>query len=85
MNLGVEYAMQSDEVKKKARLAYMNKYGVQHPMQNEEFKKSVQQTVIEKYNTDNVSKATSIKEKLRRIYCSTHIMPKDFSNNEIVS
>ena len=80
---GVEYPMQSLEIKKKSVITSREHYKTDHPMQNEIHKKKVQQTLMEKYNTDNISKLPIIKDKIRERYYSSHVSPKNFSNQDI--
>lgn len=50
---GVEYSMQSKELKEKTAQTNIKKYGVINPFQSEEVKKTIRQTNFEKYGAEN--------------------------------
>jgi len=60
---GVEYSMQSDEFKAKARTTHLDKLGVENPMQNEEIKAKARTTNVERFGCEYTMQNKDVKKK----------------------
>jgi hypothetical protein len=60
---GVDYPLQSQEIKDKIKVTCQEKYGVDNPFQSQEFKNKIKVTCREKYGVDNPSQSQEIKDK----------------------
>lgn len=63
MKHGVEYTMQSDEFKAKARTTHLDKLGVENPMQNEEIKAKVRTTNVKRFGCEYTMQNKDVKKK----------------------
>jgi len=64
-NNGVEYPMQSREVREKSKRTNLKNNGVEYPMQSEEIKNKSKSSMIEKYGVDHISKTEHFKKKFK--------------------
>ena len=64
-NLGVNYPMQSQQVKNKSKITYIKNFGVEHPMKNEEFKTKLRETTLEKYGVEYYSQTKECQDKIK--------------------
>lgn len=62
--LGVNYAMQSEEVKKKSRETNISRYGVDHQMKNEQYRQRVKSSNLDKYGSEHIMKIEEFKRKI---------------------
>ncbi len=62
-NYGVEYSLQSKEVREKGKKTCLERYGVENPLLNEEVREKVKQTCLDKYGVEHVSQNSEIAEK----------------------
>ena len=63
---GVEYAMQSKEVKTKSKQTMMERYGVKHAMQSEDVKTKSKQTMMERYGVEYAMQSEDVKTKIKQ-------------------
>jgi hypothetical protein len=79
---GVEYAIQSKEIKDKIKKTNIEKYGEMYPLKTEIIKKRLVQNNIKKYNVENPMQNSIIAQKCCESYKSkSFIFP---SGNEIM-
>lgn len=62
---GVEYAAQSEEIKKKTEQVNLEKYGTIYAAQSEYVKNKIRQTNLERYGVDNYSKTQECLNKMK--------------------
>lgn len=63
---GVEYSLQSVEVRDKAKQASLQKFGAENPMQSEEIKQKAQETNLQYYGVRHPAQSEEVKEKTRQ-------------------
>ena len=63
---GVEYPMQSTEIKEKAKATSREHYGTDYSFQNKDVNKKAREAFKEKYGEDNPLKVQTIKEKEKK-------------------
>ena len=62
---GVEYCMQSEEVKQKGKDTCLEKYGVGHPMLLDETKQKSRDTCMERFGTECPLQNEEVKQKIK--------------------
>ena len=66
---GVEYTLQSEEIRQKIKETNLQKYGVENPFQNEEIKEKIKETNLQKYGVENPSQNKEVfKKTLSKLY-----------------
>ena len=60
---GKAFAIQSDEVKQKREVSWIQKYGVVHPLKNADVKEKRERTVLAKYGVKNVLSSPDVRKK----------------------
>jgi len=64
-NFGVEYSMQSAEVREKSKATNLIKYGTENPMQCESVRQKIKDTNMERYGVVNVFQSEPHKDKIK--------------------
>ncbi len=82
-NFGVEYPMQSPEVREKSKQVCLEKYGVENINQLPEIRERIKQTCIERYGTENASQSEEIKEKIKQTNLEKYGVKNPFQSEEI--
>jgi len=62
---GVDYPMQSEEIRKKFKDNYIKKHGVDNPLKEEEVRNKIYNTCKEKYGVNNPFSSKEIQEKIK--------------------
>jgi hypothetical protein len=63
---GVEYTLQSEEVREKSRATNLERFGVEYPGQSEEVKEKIKATNLERYGVEHVLQNLEIMEKQQK-------------------
>ena len=63
---GVEYCLQSEDIKEKIKITNLEKYGVNYGFQNEDIKEKIRITNLEKYGVENVFQRQDIKDNIKQ-------------------
>ena len=67
-HFGVDWSMQSEEVKEKSRQTCLERYGTENAFQNEGIKHKQQQTCLERYGHKHPAQSEEIKEKMHQTF-----------------
>lgn len=80
---GVEYPMQSKEIKEKAKATTREHYGTDYSFQNKDMNKKAREAFKKKYGEDNPLKVQSIKDKEKQTNLEKYGVENVFQLNEV--
>lgn len=82
-NYGVEFPMQSKEVRNKAKETSLKKYGVEHPLQSSIAKENRKKIMKEKYGVDNIRQIDGVNEKIKQTNLKKYGCENQFGNKDV--
>ncbi len=65
-NNGVEYPLQSEEIREKMKQTCLKNHGVEYAMQSEEVREKYKQTCLDRFGVENSSQSEEVKEKYKK-------------------
>ena len=80
---GVEFPIQSKEIRERTRNTILQKYGVEYPAQSPEIKEKIIQTNLKKYGVKYASQLDEIKEKQKKTCLEKYGVDTFFKANKL--
>lgn len=80
---GVEFPMQSKEIKEKAKQTTRENYGVDYSFQNKEVLKKKDKSIFDKYGVNNVRELKEVNEKIAKTNLEKYGSENPFGNKDI--
>jgi hypothetical protein len=80
---GVEFSVQSENVKNKAKQTNLEKYGFKYTFQSEVVKDKIKETNLKKYGVENVSHSKEIREKTKQTNLKKYGFKYGFQNEAV--